>query len=487
MTGRRALSLSESSLLLLGLTVLVQGVFVPWKGFYMDDWRFIQLWESSPTGSLWALMKAFNKDGFCFYRPLDIPYFTVQYWLFGRAGWAYQALQLAFDASAVLLLHAAWRRASGDAALAFIAAAIFAVYPNHSATHHWLSAPFAAVAALFGGSLLLQLEAARRGKRLPAVAAAGLFAAAILVYEAVLPLAVLFPVLCALRLRLDGLSPRRARVDAVVSCIPLIVGSFAALLYQQALIPRLFPTGQTRPMEFGAYQFVKVIGRSLECTTTGLFALAGDSARYALATGLWPLIPAVALAAAGGYWLWRRSGASESNEPAGLEWLLGAGAAWFASYAPIAISAQGYMPHVFDEQNRLNAAGTVGASMLAAACLLRLGRSRPRTAAALFAVFLAASSGIDWVAGAAYMRSWSLQRRVLSSIASQLPTVPVDVALSGVPQTVGRAAVFHADWEFTVALQVWTGRPDLTGRLAPGAPAPNRKNLVFRYPEERLE
>jgi hypothetical protein len=432
-------------------------------------------------------MTAFNINGFCFYRPFDIPYFTIQFWLFGREGWAYQALQLVFDVSAVLLLHAAWRRATDNAALSFVTAALFAVYPNHSATHHWLSAPFAAVAALYAGAMLLQLDAARRKKIMPALGATALFVVAILTYEAVLPLAILFPVLVALRLRLDGRPAAKARVDAVVSCIPLVIGSFAALLYQQVLIPRLYPTGQMRPMEFVASRLFKIFGRSFECTTTGILALAADSARNAIATGLWLLIPAVVFAAVAGYWLWRRSGAEESEGAGGAEWLIGAAVAWAASYAPVAISAQGYVPHVFDEQNRLNAAGTVGASMLAASVLVWLARSKPRLAAVLFTVFIALSSGIDWVAGIDYMRSWDLQRRVLSSITAQLPAGPADVALSGVPQTTGRAAVFHADWEFDSALQVWARRADLTGRLAPGDPIPGRRNFVYRYPEGRLE
>ena len=488
MIRRRTLSLPESSLLLLVLVILVHGVFFPWKGFYMDDWRFIELWESAPNRSLWAMMTAFNVKGFCFYRPLDIPYFTAQFWLFGRTGWAYQALLLAFDAAAVLLLHAAWRRATGEAALAFVAAAIFAVYPNHSATHHWLSAPFAAVAALFSGAMLLQLRAVRERRPAFAFGATVLFAAAILTYEAVLPLAVLFPALCLVRLRLDGVPVKTARRDAILSCIPLALGAFTALVYQQVLIPRLFPQGQTRPMSFDFVRLLRVFGRSFECTTTGVLALAADSARNAAATRLWLLVPAVVLVGAAGFWLWRRSGADEKSAGlGGPVWLIGAAAAWAASYAPIAISAQDYMPHVFDEQNRLNAAGTVGASMLAASALLWVARARPRTAATFFALFLAVSSGIDWVAGIDYMRSWDLQKKVLTSVTAQLPVGPAEVVLSGVPETVGRAAAFHAHWEFSCALRVWARREDLTGWLQPGTPTPGRRAFVYRYPEGRLE
>lgn len=487
MNRGRSRDLLEASVALFVLTVVAHGLLVPWKGFYMDDWRFIQLWESSPSGSLGALMKAFNKDGFCFYRPLDIPYFTVQYWLFGRTAWAYQALLLAFDAASVLLLHAALRRATDDGPLAFVTAALFAVYPNHSATHHWLSSPFAAVAALFSAAVLLQLEAARRKTLAPALCAAILFAAAILTYEAVLPLAVLIPALCALRLRLDGLTPARARIEAALSCVSLVIFAFAALLYQQVLIPRLFPTGQSRPMQFDAERAMRVLGRSLECTTTGVAALAADSLRYARESGLWVLLPGIIFAGFAAMRLWRRWGVGDTAAGARPEWVLGGAAAWFASYAPVAISAQGYMPHVFDEQNRLNAAGAVGASMLAASGLARLSRSHPRLAAASFAAFLAVSAGIDWVTGAAYMHSWALQRRVLTAVGAGLPSGPAEVALSGVPQTVGRAAVFHADWEFTVALQVWTRRLDLTGRLVPGAPGQGRRNFVYEHREGRLE
>ncbi len=485
MSRSRELSLPAASLILIALTVIVHGIFVPWKGIYMDDWRFIQLWESAPSRSLSALMSAFNIGGFCWYRPLDIPYFTIQYWLFGRAFWMYQALQLIFSVGSVLFLHAAWRRASGDAALAFLAAIIFAVYPNHASTYHWLSAPFAAVSILFSGALLLQLEAAKSGRWVHALSASVLFAAAILTYEAVLPLAVLIPALSAMRLRRDGRTTKKAWLIAFCSSIPLILAAVAAVLYQQVLIPRLFPTGQTRPMSFNFVRLLQVYGRSFECSTSGVLALAADSGRRAVEAGLWLLLPALAGAVAGGYWLWRRSGieTSQAGQVGREEWLIAAVAAWVASYAPVAVSAQGYMPHIFDEQNRLNAAGTVGGSMLAASALMFLARTRRKTAAALFVLFFTLSAGVDWVAGWDWMRSWLLQTHVLTEIARQAPSGPADIALSGVPETIGRAAVFHADWEFETALQVWTRRPDLSGRLRPAAQPAGRPAFVYQYPQ----
>lgn len=483
----RPLSLTEASFLLFAIVVIVHGVFFPWKGFYMDDWRFIQLWESAPNHSLRALMTAFNVDNFCFYRPLDIPYYSIQYWLFGRAAWAYQLLQLVFDVSAVLLLHAAWRRATDQAALPFIAAVIFAVYPNHSSTHHWLSAPHAAVTALFSAALLLQLRAAQERRLALTFVASALFVAAILIYEAVLPLAVLFPALCALRLRLDGSNPLKGRVDAVRSCIPLALSAFAALIYQQVLIPRLFPRGQTRPMSFELIRFLKVLGRSFECTTSGILALISDSIRHAVTTRLWMLFPAVVLALAAGVWLWRRADIDECGELFEPEWWVGGVAAWIACYAPVALSAQRYVPHVFDEQNRLNAAGTVGAAMLAASCLMGLSKLRPRIAAIVFPMFFALSCGVDWISGIGYMRSWQLQTRVLTGIMSVLSAGPAEIVLSGVPETVGHAAVFHADWEFDCALQVWTKRSDLSGRLERGAHGLSRQTFLYKFPEERLE
>lgn len=488
----RVVSVPAASLILLVLTVAVHGLFVFWKGFYMDDWRFIQLWESAPERTLPALMSALNVDSFWFYRPLDIPYFSVQYWLFGQVGWAYQALQLAFNAAGVLLLHAAWRRASGEAALSLLAAAIFAVYPNHSATHHWLSVPFAAVSALFAGALNLQLSAVRSGKFAPALGAAFLLAAAVLTYEAVLPLAVLMPTLSVLYLRRDGRSAADAWRATFRSTAPLALAAVAALLYQQALFPRLFPLGRSRPMNLDLMRVLKVFGRSIECSTSGVIALAADSARHAAEYGLWLLLPGIVLAAAAGIWLWRRSGADAPDAgPGGREWLLGAAGAWVAAYAPVALSTQDYMPHVFDEQNRLNAAGTVGGSMLAASALVFLARTnRRKTAAALLALFLSLSAGIDWMAGWAWMRSWALQTRVLSDIARQAPSGAADIFLSGVPETIGRAAVFHADWEFSCALHVWTRRSDLTGRLRATEPSKlpaGRRVLVYRYPSGRLE
>lgn len=478
MTDRR------SALLIVLLVVLVHGAFAPWKGFYMDDWRFLQLWESATSRSPQALMTAFNVSDFCYYRPLDIPYFSLQYWIFGRLAWAYQLLQLALHAAAAVLLYAAWRRASGDAALALIAAAVFAVYPNHSSTLHWLSVPFAATAAAFAGALLLQLSAASEGRILPAILSAALLAAAVLTYEAVLPLVVLMPALSVLSLRREGRSSSESRRRALAAFAPCLLAALAVAAYQQVLIPQLFPLGQSRPMALDALHALKAYGRAFECSSTALLALLGDALRRAWQAGLWPLAlgaPALAAAALG---TWRALPPADNRSlREDWEWPASALAAWAASYAPVAVSAQGYMPHVFDEQNRLNAAGTVGASMLLAWLLRRAAPARPATARAapwLLAGFLSLSALIGWVAGWDWARSWRLQTRILSGLVRETAAIqgPASIVLDA-PRTIGNAPVFHADWEFDCALKVATGRRELQGFLVP--PESEPKGPVHAY------
>lgn len=462
MTPRRA------GWLLAAITLLSFGPFLFGKGFYMDDWHFFELYAQAKDSSLGALMAAFNSGDILYLRPGDIVYYPLLYWWAGMTAWKYQAAILLFEVVGGVLFYRAFLKATGDAALAFLTAALFIVFPNHGATHHWMSAPNAFVLATTAGALCLHLHWVERRSPLSLLLAMLVFAAGTLTYESVLPLSLLMPML-AYAIRLDRGEPRaQAFRAAALESLPFFASVAAIVVWQQALVPRLFPQGQTRNLQLFEVGFLlKVLGRSVECASSAILDLARRSAQSVAARSNWPLWAAAVAAAGWAPWaLWKRlpPRADESRGIRPWEWAAGSAVVFLGCYAPYGITSQRYVPHVFDEQNRLNASGSLPAAMLWAAGLLALPR---RFQAGAFAAFMAVSALVNWNVGWEWKESWRIQKELLDGLAAPARELPPK-AIILVPElqtNVGGVTVFNASWSLTAALRIASGREDLEARL----------------------
>lgn len=461
------MTLRRAGWLLAAINLLSFGPFLFGKGFYMDDWHFFELYELAKDSSLGALISAFNSGDILYLRPGDILYFPLLFWWAGFTAWKYQAAILLFEVAGGVLFYRAFLKATGDGALAFATAAVFVVFPNHGATHHWMSAPNAFVLAMTAGAVLLHLDWVERRSPLSLLLSMLVFAAGTLTYESILPLCLLMP-MAGYALRLGRGEARAAAFRAAaLESAPFLASVAAAVAWQQVIVPRLFPQGQTRNLQLFELSFLlKVLGRSVECGSTAILALGMRAAQSVIARGAWLWLAAVAAAGWGSWSLWRRLPERLGGRPGvrPWEWTLGSAVVFLGCYAPYGITSQRYVPHVFDEQNRLNASGALPAAMLWAAGILALPR---RFQAGAFAAFMAVSALVNWNVGWEWKESWRIQKSTLDRVAASSKELPQNAVLlfPELQTKVGGVTVFNASWSLTAAVRITTGRKDLEARL----------------------
>ncbi|MDD5656993.1 MAG: hypothetical protein PHF00_07030, partial [Elusimicrobia bacterium] len=454
---------------------------LPRMGFYIDDWAFLRPLVFSPRRGWLDLMSAFNVDGYWMFRPLDVVYFTGLYLLGGLSPWKYHAAMMLMEAAAAFFLYKAIRRATKDVGLAFLAALLFLLYPNHAATHHWFAATFTPAMLLFAAGLERYLAWDEEGRKGPLAAGLALFCSAVMIYEAVIPLVLAMPMLGFFRRVSAGEAQRIALRQALLRWLPLAAGAALLVLGQQVLVRRLFAAGMKRDLIWDPALLLQVWGRGLECTSTAILHLAWTSVLAALAFG-WRTWLLIAAAAAAGTALLAPA-LSQARRPFenrhGRLWLLGCAGLLLAAYAPYGFSADRYIPHIFDEQNRINAPGSLAAAM-ALAWFLRAGFGRAsRLSAAALSLLLALFSICNWTAAWQWAESASLQERILSGVSTHAPAGPALAVLKS-PPSAGPVAVFNAGFYFDAALQVRTGRRDLHGMLE-GEPVPPGAAELPRY------
>ena len=450
------------------LALALFGPQAPLLGFYLDDWALLGPLLRSPGQSLRALTAAFNPENFWYLRPMDILYHPGLYWWAGMTAWKYQLVFVALEALTAALLFLALLEATGDEFLALATAALYAIFPSHAATHQWFAAVFDPAMALYAVSLWLYAKRLAGGGRSWLISALAVFLAGALTYEAVVPLGLLWPALDFLRERRGGAGRSIALRSAALRSWPIAGAMLAVLVYQvavHALLPRVLSRGISVDPLFA----LKVLGRGVECSSTGLVHLLWKSAGTFPTFWGWPESAALAAAAAAAALLVRFAAAPARSQEAGAdlgEWSILAGLLFAAAYAPYAVSADRYLPHIFDVQNRINAPGSLPAAMLAAAGLARLRRAgRPwapvLALALLTSVALCVSGRAEWRA------SWRLQQRILADVgqhADSFPQGPVILVLKA-PEKLGNAPVFDQDWAFDAALKTTFKDGRFSGRL----------------------
>ena len=483
------------SLVLVAVVAASFAVFLPWLGFYGDDWEIIGHLIRSPDQGLWGLIGAYHQaTGTYFHlRPADLVYFPTVYWLGGMSPWKYQLIYLVLESVTALSVFHALRLATRDLGRSFLTACLFACYPSHTATHHCFLGPYTPAMAAFAAALWLHALWIGRGDRRALWGSLLFFAVGDLLYEAVLPLVILMPVLGLVRCLQSG-RPLKDAFRKTLSQSAPIFATAAILVAYFVVIQHMHPGTISRRLIFDPPYFLKVLGRGFECSFTGLADLFRHSARLAfhnLSPLLWlaGAVGAISLAAL----LVRLPGRKILPAEAERSWLWGAVLVFLAAYVPYAVSADRYIPHTFDVQNRLNGTASLPAAMIVAYALERLG-SRAR--AAVFAVLLFSFAVINWETGWEWTRSWSIQRGVLSDIAERLPGPgddPILVYLKGAPLQLDSAPVFNVSVFFAQALKTYSRRRDVHGVLWGDSPRDERllssgtRRFVFHFDARRLE
>lgn len=462
------------------------GLALPTLGFYVDDWtQMLGLLTAIPDQSLPGLIKGFDNVYF-YLRPLNLIYYPLTYWIGGFETWRYQFMYLAMDTAGGVFLYYALLRASGDRRLSFLTACLYILYPNHGGARFWNNQIHPSH-LFFGAAMYFYARRLTERKTWLTSSYVVLLLLSGLNYEAYVPLCLFAPFLGTLRATYDGRPWRKALWTALVDAWPVYATTLGVLAYNVA-IQKVYPNTISRGLIFEPAFAWKVIGRGIECSTTAIFHLLAKILPTAVREMGASLVLGALPAAAFITWLTHlRPTPREDARGAGRVWLVGSVVLLVAGYLPYAFSADRYVPHIFDAQNRINAASSLGAAMLLALGLARI-RKAALARATLFAV-LAVFMTINWYTIHEWGAARTMQLDILAGVRRHLPEVgegPAIVTLDApTHHGITVAPVFPIDVEFDRAVRMMV-RKDLRGSITAdgailGSIPPDLPRFVYRH------
>jgi hypothetical protein len=415
-------------------------------GLYLDDYSFLNALEGASPARLWEETVRYVPG-----RNLHVPWFALLLRLSGGSVAAMHLIGAALQALLAALAYMAARRVSGDRATALLAAAAFAVAPNHGETRFWVTLiPQCLVpAALALGAL--RLAAAPAGPRLGAACA--LFAVALFTYDQVF---LLWPLLLWTAWSSDA-RRRPGRYAAAAAALSALGAAHLALRYLS-------------PYASGGRPLIRagdVLGRVRDAgsaVTTGLFPWPPRSHAH---WGWTVLAAAAGLAAA--WWLAREL---KRERSAPRDWRAAAlfGLAW---------TALAYGPNLFwFISPRHNLLPSFGWTLTLAACARALWNARPAARPALAATGTLALC-LAVVANAHELTQWADSRRLQEDFARELSRLPrpVEAVFTlDAPRRLRRAPAFNLYHDVALA----AGRA-LSQRPPQGdyAPVPAGRGFVY--------
>ncbi len=471
------------SLVLIFIEAVSFHLFFPWIGFHIDDWAFIGQMMSSHDQSLLGLIHAMGGTPHLYLRPAEIFYFPLLYKWGGFTAWKYQIALFGIESTAAILIFLAFQRSTGNRSLSFLTALLFLIYPSHEATHFWGTNVWPPAMMFFSAALYCHVLWDETGSLGALLLSVMFLTVGDLIYEAVLPLIIIFPVVswqgrCCFKRTVWG-------IRKIFLCNLPVFLTAAILLAYNIVIQRVYAT-MSRKMAWNGIFFAKVMGKGLECSSTAIL----DLLRHALlgafqdwGIGLWMMLPLAIWIFL--IWFKEDRGLVAKSNPLETQWWLALeGLAFVCAYLPYAISYD-YMPHIFDVQNRVNAAASLPVAMMAA---LGLSRLAPRRQRIVLTALVTAFTIIHWQSAWEWRQSYKIEEEILSDVRDQSWRIPAGslVYLEGSPSSVGTAPLFNEDWVFDAALQDDLHRWDLHGslwysrRFHRGA-ARNQSQFVYHY------
>lgn len=434
-------------------------------GFYHDDWPLLE--QLLAGGGYLATVRRLLDAGWLV-RPVSALWLPILGQLAGPSPLPYHIAALAANGLAAIAFFGWMARLTGDPRLALLGAALATVFPNHPATHHWLTNIAQPVAealvfcALWAHLGWLETRDRRRGAA-PGV----LYLAAFLSYESIAFLPLAGAVASYERSRRAGATPRAALRTLPGDLLPFLPGFLAGIAWQWGVASSL----QGKQVALSLAWMATVAKGALLCLTSEPFALTVRTFRFffMVADDAALLLLALFVAAAG--WLLADDGASDGGKALPIRVILACAAAIIvAGYLPFALSGQ-YYPQVAGTMSRVNAVGSWAAGLLLGAALLwpwerfakpGSGWGRPGRAATI-AVALAPLTWNNWYIARQWAGSWEQQVEVLARLVPWAPKIPPGstLILRGVPQFYNGTEVFYEQWGFQAAFRLKTGRADI--------------------------
>lgn len=467
-------------LLILGLLQAVSfAVFIPYVGFYGDDWQWLEFAARAP-GFL-ARFQFFAGE-FPLARISQVLYFPLAFQIAGFHAWPYQLILALVNLGESMLLFVLLRALLGSSSLALLSASLSLLYPGRIPVHIWANDTPQPVAQLFLlGSLVLH-ERWTRTRRLSNLAAGQLlYLGSVLWYESTIFMPLLLAIGLLIRYRSQGetlpRAARRAALEMSIYVVPLAL----AMWWQWFGAAWLFHTrsnAKSTVLHPSVGNFLLVYKAALKCMSIKAFAICFRAFRRLAEPSLWRWFfdfftwPWLVLYAIFVPVATRLVHDACRDEPEERAWTMAAGLAaggFIASYLPFAVSS-GYAPPVYGLDSRVNGTGAWIFGLLWGAVLLRLTCRRPRARAAAIALLIGVSTWTNWTAAGDWVAASELQGKVLAHFAKKAAEWPAgsNMRIRGIPRKlgdVGEGPVFNDHWSFGPALRLAAGRTDFNADL----------------------
>lgn len=218
-------------------------------GFVFDDLvvvvnnPVIRSWKNLGWIFTHHLLATYSATG-NFYRPLNVAWFMLEYWLFGLAPPGWHLASLACHLAATLAVYYLARQWTGERLTAALAALFFGLHPVHMEAVAWISGPNdLLITALMIASFLAYAQARERNRPSQWVLSLALFAIALLIKEPAVVLPAFLAVYEWTRPEKSGdkFRSRSGRTAAAVAPHGLL--ALAYLVTRRAVLGATFGTG----------------------------------------------------------------------------------------------------------------------------------------------------------------------------------------------------------------------------------------------------
>ncbi len=435
-------------------------------GFYMDDWSMYCSLHFGPKPWLDLTMECL-KDPKVIIRPLEAPYFAALFNWFGGRPFGHHLVNDLFEAAGAWFLYLGLVRVSHNKRLSFLAAAIFLLYPNHDATHYWITASSATVSlTLYTLSFWQAVKGFQERRISLVILSAFTFLLSVFNYESFLPLFP-FTFLCCLFITLENQPNKvRAFMQSLLYFSPYVVITAITFWYRRIYLPRVLPDAWTPAAGFDLNHIMTVYGEGFHSNLTAkTFSFFVEQCQRALTSGIssmeWLyLVFATVTVAAAAYLLGESE--KETTIPTLLKLLLAGLVTILSSYSIYALALT-YVPGLDTIINRINAGASLGSAIIIA-CLLVLvtaGTKNLRARGGLTIALAALICGFFALSNLGLSRpwtaSWEVQKHIRRIIENKRSTFNSgdSIMLANAPRYVMWAPLFDGVWDFQNMVR-WT-------------------------------
>lgn len=438
-------------------------------GFYLDDWLMLSQLTFGPQNVWDATISLLTKDFRVAIRPLEAPYFSILYFLFGINPLGYHALNAILEVLSAWFLYLALKQFTAREFMPTIAALTFLLYPTHDVTHYWMVASSITLSGLlYSISLWLSVRATQFRRNWLHLLSGLAYALSLFNHELFLPLIVLNALL-VFQISRRGASLIRAVRYGLCAMAPHIIACLAVWYYQFQLVANWFHHVRAQEIKLDVGTFTSAIAEGLKmCFSPYAFGFFWEQA--ALSTQQANCYFFILLSIALTLIALRRS-LLEDDPASGARSLVVLGlVSAVCAYSIFGIST-GYIPRLDTIVNRINTAATIGISILIAGligCLLQLlwqlakVKFAPKALTACLSCFLMAFFVMTNLAlSEPWIAATQMQNKICSLVdkeSSRLRT-KTSIMLARVPRYVKWSPMFDGIWDFQSMVRIKLNDP----------------------------